>query len=101
MWTNPGEIPANGIDDDGNGYIDDVHGYDFINNDADPFDDRGHGTHVAGTIAAVGNNGEGVVGVSWAAQIMAVKFLDADGYGSNADAIRSIVYAADMGASER
>src|SRR5262249_9769887 len=55
IWTNPGEIPGNGIDDDHNGYVDDVHGYDFVNNDPDPMDDQGHGTHVAGTIGAVGN----------------------------------------------
>ena len=62
IWTNPGEIAGNGIDDDGNGFVDDVHGYDFANNDGDPMDDNGHGTHVAGTIAAVGNNGIGVAG---------------------------------------
>src|SRR5262249_24965189 len=55
MWTNPGEIAGNGIDDDGNGYVDDVHGYDFVNNDGDPMDDHNHGTHVAGIIGAVGN----------------------------------------------
>ena len=99
MWTNPGEIPGNGIDDDGNGYVDDVHGYDFYNNDANPFDDHGHGTHVAGTIAAVGDNGVGVAGVSWGARIMAVKFLGGpDGSGSISGAISSVLYAADMGA---
>ncbi|OGI41236.1 MAG: hypothetical protein A2140_04400 [Candidatus Muproteobacteria bacterium RBG_16_62_13] len=97
-WTNPGEIPANGIDDDGNGYVDDVHGYDFYNNDANPYDDHGHGTHVAGTIAAVGNNGIGVAGVSWRARIMAVKFLSAGGSGTTSGAISAVLYAADMGA---
>jgi subtilisin family serine protease/PKD repeat protein len=98
MWTNPGEIPGNGIDDDGNGYVDDVHGYDFYNNDGNPFDDHGHGTHVAGTIAAVGDNGVGVAGVSWAARIMAVKFLGPDGSGFISGAISAVLYAADMGA---
>jgi subtilisin family serine protease len=65
MWVNPGEIAGNGVDDDGNGFVDDVHGYDFVNNDGDPFDDQGHGTHCAGTIGGVGNNGTGVVGVNW------------------------------------
>src|SRR5207302_3067269 len=78
IWTNPGEIPGDGIDNDGNGYIDDVHGWNFINNNNDPFDDNGHGTHVAGTIAAAGNNLQGVVGVNWNAKIMAIKFLDAN-----------------------
>ena len=65
IWTNSGEIAGNGIDDDGNGFVDDVHGYDFVNNDGNPMDDNSHGTHVAGTIAAVGNNGRGVAGVNW------------------------------------
>ncbi len=98
IWTNPGEIPGNGIDDDGNGYVDDVHGYDFCNNDNDPKDDHGHGTHVAGTIAAVGNNGVGVTGVSWSARIMAVKFLCAGGSGTTSAAISAVLYAADMNA---
>ncbi len=98
IWTNPGEIPGNGIDDDGNGYVDDVHGYDFCNSDNDPKDDHGHGTHVAGTIAAVGNNGVGVTGVSWSARIMAVKFLCASGSGTTSAAISAVLYAADMNA---
>ena len=98
IWTNTGEIPGNGIDDDGNGYIDDIHGYDFVNNDGDPMDDNGHGTHVSGTIAAVGNNGIGVAGVNWDATIMGLKFLGYDGFGSASDAISAILYATDMGA---
>ncbi|MEL7313960.1 MAG: S8 family serine peptidase, partial [Cyanobacteria bacterium J06559_3] len=98
MWTNSGEIPDNGIDDDNNGFVDDVHGYDFVNNDGDPFDDHDHGTHVAGTIAAEGNNGIGVTGVTWSAQIMALKFLDAFGFGTTFDAIQAIEYAILMGA---
>lgn len=76
LWVNEGEIPDNGIDDDGNGYVDNYHGYDFVNGDSDPFDDNGHGTHVSGTIAAEGDNGVGVIGVNWDAQIMGLKFLD-------------------------
>jgi len=98
IWTNPGEIPGNGIDDDLNGYVDDIHGYDFAYNDGDPFDDFGHGTHVAGTIAAVGNNGIGVTGVNWQAKIMAVKMLDATGGGTTAAAVESVLYATNMGA---
>jgi subtilisin family serine protease len=97
IWTNPGEIPGNGIDDDNNGYIDDVHGYDFINNDGDPMDDHGHGSHVSGTIGGVGNNGIGVAGVNWNVKIMACKFLSASGSGSVADAVEAINYATMMG----
>jgi subtilisin family serine protease len=98
VWTNPGEIAGNGIDDDGNGYTDDIHGWDFINNDSDPMDDNSHGTHCSGTIAAVGDNATGVVGVSWSARIMALKFLGASGSGSTADAITAVEYATMMGA---
>ncbi|MCX6924894.1 MAG: S8 family peptidase, partial [Verrucomicrobia bacterium] len=98
IWTNPGEIPGNGIDDDGNGFVDDVHGYDFVNNDGNPMDDHYHGTHCAGTIGAEGNNGIGVAGVCWQVRIMPVKFLDANGNGSTANAISAIEYATLMGA---
>ncbi|VAW65930.1 hypothetical protein MNBD_GAMMA10-1452, partial [hydrothermal vent metagenome] len=98
VWSNPGEIPNNGIDDDNNGFIDDDKGWDFANNDNDPFDDNRHGTHVSGTIAAVGNNAIGVTGVNWSAQIMPLKFLDATGAGTTANAIRAIEYATMMGA---
>jgi subtilisin family serine protease len=98
LWTNPGEIPGNGVDDDLNGYVDDVHGYDFVNGDGDPFDDNGHGTHVAGTIAAVGNNGVGVTGVCWRSRLVAIKFLDALGGGSTAGAIAALQYAVTVGA---
>jgi subtilisin family serine protease len=96
VWTNPGEIPGNRLDDDGNGFVDDVHGWDFANRDADPMDDNGHGTHVSGTIAAVGNNGIGVAGVNWRAKIVALKFLRASGSGNTADAITAILYAIRM-----
>jgi hypothetical protein len=99
MWVNDGEIAGNGIDDDGNGFIDDVYGYDFANDDGDPMDDYGHGTHCSGTIGAVGNNGIGVAGVCWNVRIMALKFLDANGDGYDSDAIEAIDYAIQMGAS--
>jgi len=98
IWVNPGEIPGNGIDDDLNGFVDDVHGWDFINHDNDPMDDNGHGTHVAGTIGAIGDNGNGVAGVSWTVEIMPLKFLSAGGSGSTADAIGAVEYATMMGA---
>ena len=83
MWTNPGDPPGGG-DNDGNGVVDDVHGADFVsdplpNPDGDPRDIGGHGTHVAGTIAARGDNGLGVTGVNWRARLMAVRVLGADG----------------------
>jgi subtilisin family serine protease len=95
-WRNPGEVPGDGLDNDGNGFVDDVHGWDFANDDADPMDDDGHGTHVAGTIGAVGDNGVGVTGVSWQVSIMGLKFLDAEGSGSISDAIAAISYATRM-----
>jgi subtilisin family serine protease len=82
----------NGLDEDGNGYIDDLIGWDFINGDNDPQDDNRHGTHVAGTIAASGSNGIGVAGVSWSTQLVALKFLGADGSGSLFGAVRAIDY---------
>jgi subtilisin family serine protease len=96
IWTNPVEIPGDGLDNDNNGYVDDVYGWDFFNGDNDPMDDHSHGTHCAGTIAAVGNNGVGVVGVNWEAKIMALKFLSAAGSGSTSDAIIAIEYATIM-----
>ena len=82
VWNNPGET-ANGVDDDGDGYVDDLHGINTITGSGDPLDDNGHGTHTAGTLAAVGNNGKGVVGVNWNAKIIACKFLDQDGSGND------------------
>jgi len=76
----------------------DQHGYDFVNNDPDPMDDHSHGTHVSGTIGAKGNNGAGIVGVNWDAQIMGLKFLSAGGSGSTADAVRAVLYASEKGA---
>jgi subtilisin family serine protease len=98
LYTNPGEIAGNHLDDDNNGFVDDVHGWDFVNNDNNPDDDNGHGTHTAGTIAAVGNNGIGVSGVCWSARIMPLKFLDAGGSGSTGNAILAVQYATRMGA---
>jgi len=98
MWVNPGEIPSNGIDDDGNGYVDDVHGINAITGSGDPGDDHSHGTHCAGTIAGVGNNSTGVVGVCWTARIMALKFLSASGSGWTSDAVTCINYAINNGA---
>lgn len=100
IWTNPDEIPGNGEDDDNNGYIDDVNGWDFNHRDNTVFDSSGedsHGTHVAGTIAAEGNNGLGVAGVSWRTRIMPLKFL-AGNSGRASDAISAIGYAVAEGA---
>ena len=99
IWSNPGEIPDNGLDDDENGYIDDVHGWDFVDKgDNDPQDDNGHGTHVAGIAAAETNNDVGVAGVSWGAVIMPVKVLNSENKGYHSDIIKGLIYAADNGA---
>lgn len=97
LWVNTLELNGRpGVDDDGNGIIDDVHGYNAITGSSDLTDDVGHGTHVAGTIGAVGNNGIGVAGVNWNVRIMACKFLDATGGGSAASAIDCLHYVAQM-----
>lgn len=111
MWVNEKESEANGgvpgVDDDGNGYIDDVYGYDFVSTnrtgfrgvpgDADPMDDNGHGTHCASAIGAVPANGMGVAGVNWKVKIMAVRFLGPSG-GTIVDAYRAVRYARENGA---
>ena len=102
LWTNAGEAGverrSNGRDDDGNGQSDDLHGWDFVADDRRPDDDHGHGTHVAGTVAARGGNGRGVAGVAWHAAIMPLKVLDDDGKGKVSDGIRAYRYAAAEGA---
>lgn len=97
LWTNPGEVPGNGLDDDGNGFVDDVHGWDFADNDNDLADDYGHGTHVAGIAAARINNAVGIAGMAGGATIMPVDVFRG-GIGAYADLIQAIVYAADNGA---
>ena len=108
MWINEGEIPGNGIDDDGNGFIDDVYGWNFSTFDrwinpvgfdpSDPMDRNGHGTHCAGVIGAVGHNGEGIAGVNWRVRIMALNFLGEWGFGLTSDAILALEYAWKNGA---
>jgi subtilisin family serine protease len=97
IWVNPYEIPNNGIDDDGNGYIDDVNGWDFVNNDKTVYhtNQDEHGTHVAGTIGAVGGNKKGVAGVCWNVTIISCKFLGNNG-GTTANAIKAIDYITDL-----
>ncbi|KYG65984.1 protease [Bdellovibrio bacteriovorus] len=111
LWRNAGEIPNNGIDDDNNGYIDDVIGWDFVSNDNKPYDlamepidilfkggNPGHGTHCAGNVAARGNNGKGIAGVAPDVKIMSLRFISEKGQGTTADAIKAIRYAVDNGA---
>ena len=92
MFRNTADCNNNGIDDDANGYIDDCYGIDTQNNDSNPMDDNNHGSHVAGTIGAVGNNGIGVVGINWNVKIMACKFVNANGSGSTEAAIDCLEY---------
>lgn len=97
-WANPDDPSSgNGEDDDGNGYVDDWKGWNFVNNTNNPYDDNMHGTHCAGTIGAMGNNSIGVVGVNWTVKLMPLKFLNSRGSGNSADAIDAIVYASDLG----
>ncbi|HYV10221.1 MAG TPA: S8 family serine peptidase [Pyrinomonadaceae bacterium] len=111
IWTNPAEIAGNGVDDDGNGFVDDINGWDFAHNDATVFDYteptyppspsytgdiEDHGTHVAGTIGAVGNNGTGVTGVNWQVSLMSLKFLTEDGAGTSANLLNAFAYAKAM-----
>ena len=97
IWVNEGEIPGNGIDDDGNGYVDDVYGVDFVDGDSDPMDEHGHGTHVAGIIAMTPGNGGGV-GVAYGAKIMCVRAGQTNGSFASSDIAKAIKYAADNGA---
>jgi|GEM_PF-1408176 len=92
LWVNPGEIADNEIDNDRNGFVDDLFGYNFLGNNGNSMDDNGHGTHVAGTIAAAANNSLGVAGVNWSSSIMSLKFLDGNGVGYLSDAVRAINY---------
>lgn len=96
MWVNEREIPDNGLDDDGNGIVDDYYGYNAVGNNGRPMDDNGHGTHCAGVIGAKGDNGTGIAGVNWNVRLMALKFLDANGRGTLNDALECIDYAIAM-----
>lgn len=97
MWTNEAEANGTaGVDDDNNGIVDDIHGYNAITNNGEMKDDHGHGSHTAGTMAAKGNDGSGIVGVAWNAKLMGVKFLSAEGGGTLADAIKAIDYTTQM-----
>jgi serine protease len=111
QWVNAGEScdstesanptcaeRTDGVDNDANGYVDDWRGWDWVNDDNNPVDDHNHGTHVSGTIGAVGSNGVGVTGVNWDVKVMALKFLNSAGSGTTADAIAATMYAAQNGA---
>lgn len=99
VWTNEAELNGKaGVDDDNNGYVDDIHGYNFVNNTGNPMDDHGHGSHCSGTIGGTGNDGKGIVGVAWNVRIMGVKFLSKDGSGSLENALKAIDYATKNGA---
>ena len=97
MWINPAD-PVDGVDNNGNGFVDDLRGIDLASGDSDPLDDSSHGTHVAGVVGAEGNNALGIAGVSWKTKLMALKFLDRNGEGNTADAAEAIDYAVAAGA---
>jgi len=98
LWVNAGEIPGNAIDDDANGYVDDVNGWDYANSDSDPTDDHGHGTNVTGIIAATGNNSIGYAGVNWNCKLMTLKGIDANNSGWYTWWADALYYAVDNGA---
>lgn len=101
IWRNPGEVANDGIDNDGNGKVDDIRGWNFISNNADPMDDDvdgGHGSHVAGIVGAVGNNANGISGINWNIKLMPLKVLSDEGSGDLASVIAGIDYAIAMGA---
>ena len=98
LWTNVDEVPGDGVDNDSNGYVDDLNGWDFVNDDNDPDDTDGHGTHVAGIIGAIVNNGLGIAGIAPNAVLMPLQFLDGSGTGYTDDVIDAIAYAAGNGA---
>ena len=98
MWVNSGEIPDNNIDDDGNGYVDDIHGWDFADKDADPMDNRSHGTHCAGLVAATTSTSEGGAGAAPGAKIMAVRMIAGSASTFLSDAAEAVIYSVDNGA---
>lgn len=99
LWRNPGEVEDNGLDDDQNGFIDDVSGYSFIRSSSDIDDINGHGTHVAGIAAAVGNNGIGISGIAWEADLVGIQVLNDEGYGPTSTLVQGIAYANSIGAN--
>ena len=98
LWTNRNEVPGNGVDDDSNGFVDDVHGADVVNGDGDPTDGHGHGTAMAGVIGGRGNNGGGISGVAWRVRLMPVKVLPDEGFGTTASLVAGLRYALANGA---
>ncbi|TLD71154.1 hypothetical protein FEM03_09600 [Phragmitibacter flavus] len=98
LWINPDEIAGDGIDNDNNGYVDDLHGFNFVTSNGAPTDGHGHGTHTAGTVGATGNNDIGISGVAQNVKIMALKFLSDSGSGTDSDAIEGLAYATANGA---
>ncbi len=97
-WTNLGEIPGNGVDEDGNGLVDDVNGWNFVGDDANLGDSNGHGTQVAGVLAATGNNSMGVAGLCWSCKLMVLKVMSAGGVSNYSDIVLAVNYAREKGA---
>lgn len=93
LWRNPGEIAGNGLDDDGNGFLDDVYGWNFVDNNNNVADGQGHGTSISG-VGSVGNNGVGVAGASWSCQMMSLKVVRSDGAAATSDVIKAVSYGA-------